>query len=77
MENLPKISLECQSFNLSSSCFPGPGVRAAEQRGECLQPGPDHLQGPGGALRLHPRPPPTDPPGHDRTREEGRGGGQV
>lgn len=56
---------------------PGPGVRAAKQRGERLQPGPDHLQRPGGTLRLHPRPPATDPAGHDRTGEERRGGGQV
>ena len=56
---------------------PGPGIRPAEQRRERVQPGPHHLQGPGGALRLHPRPPPADPAGHDRPREEGRGGRQV
>jgi len=60
-----------------SLCVSGSGVRAAEQRRERVQPGSDHLQGPGGSLRLHQRPPEADPAGHDRTREERGGGGQV
>lgn len=69
----------CNSKSLSflCVCLAGSGVRTAEQCGECLQPGSHHLQGSSGSLRLHQRPPPTDPAGHDRPREERGGGGQV
>ena len=73
----PVIVIEMLILWFPVSLSSGPSLRAAEQRRERVQPGPHHLQGPGGALRLHPRPPLADPAGHDCPREEGRGGRQV
>lgn len=44
----------------------GPSLCATEQCGKCVQPWAHHIQGPGGTLRLHSRPPATDVTGHDR-----------
>lgn len=55
----------------------GPSVRATKQRGERLQPGPDHLPGSGRALRLHQGSPEAHSAGHDCKGEEGRGCRQV
>lgn len=64
-------------FHPILSGLPGPGLCSTKQRGECVQPGPHHIQGPGGALWLHSRPPTTDVTGHDCSWEEGRGCRQV
>lgn len=69
----------CVLYNFSPS-FPlilGQGLCSTKQCGECVQPWPHHIQGPGGALWLHSWPPATDTAGHDCAGKEGGGCRQV
>lgn len=73
---LPVMSCTCLLNHILSGVS-GPGLCSTKQCGKCVQPGPHHIQGPGGALWLHSRPPAADVTGHDCSWEEGRGCRQV
>lgn len=64
-------------FYLVVSGLSGQGLCSTEQRGKRVQPRSHHIQGSGGTLWMHPRPPTTDITGHDCPREKGRGCRQV